>query len=88
MPVGSYLDFAVTFDAGSLDPGDYDGTLDYVCSDTENPNGSLPVSLHVSQPVEQIPTLSEWGLILLGLLLLAAGTAAVIRRRSPTAVTK
>ena len=30
---------------------------------------------------EAIPTLSEWGLILLALLLLAAGTIAIIRRR-------
>jgi hypothetical protein len=30
----------------------------------------------------EIPTLSEWGMIILGLLLLAAGTMAVVRRRS------
>lgn len=30
-----------------------------------------------------IPTLTEWGMIILGLLLLAAGTAAVIRKRKP-----
>ena len=30
---------------------------------------------------EEIPTLSEWGMIVLALLLLAAGTVAVIRRR-------
>ena len=33
-------------------------------------------------PAEPIPTLSEWGLIILGLLLLALMTAIVIRRRS------
>lgn len=32
-------------------------------------------------PPEPIPTLSEWGMILLSLLLLAFGTVAVIRRR-------
>ena len=30
---------------------------------------------------EDIPTLTEWGMIILGLLLLAAGTVAVVRRR-------
>ena len=30
---------------------------------------------------EEIPTLSEWGMLILGLLLLAIGTIAVIRRR-------
>ncbi len=30
---------------------------------------------------QDIPTLSEWGMIILGLLLLAAGTTAVIRKR-------
>jgi hypothetical protein len=29
----------------------------------------------------EIPTLSEWGMIILGLLLLGAGTIAVVRRR-------
>jgi hypothetical protein len=29
----------------------------------------------------EIPTLSEWGMVILGLLLLAAGTVAVVRRR-------
>ncbi len=29
----------------------------------------------------EIPTLSEWGMVILGLLLLAAGTMAVVRRR-------
>jgi glucose/arabinose dehydrogenase len=32
---------------------------------------------------QTIPTLSEWGMIILALLLLAFGTAAVIRRRKP-----
>ncbi len=31
--------------------------------------------------VEDIPTLTEWGMILLGLLLLTAGTIAIVRRR-------
>jgi len=35
---------------------------------------------------EEIPTLSEWGMILLALLLLTAGTVAVIRRRRAVTV--
>jgi hypothetical protein len=33
------------------------------------------------EPDEQIPTLNEWGMILLAFLLLAGGTIAIIRRR-------
>lgn len=33
-------------------------------------------------PAEEIPTLSEWGMLILALLLIAAGTAAIIRKRS------
>lgn len=40
------------------------------------------------QPIEtSIPTLSEWGMLILGLLLLAAGTASVVRRKK-TAISK
>ena len=35
---------------------------------------------------EEVPTLSEWGMIVLGLLLLASGTVAVVRRRKVNAV--
>ncbi|UCE67849.1 MAG: IPTL-CTERM sorting domain-containing protein [Candidatus Zixiibacteriota bacterium] len=41
-----------------------------------------------SGPPEPIPTLNEWGMLIMGLLLLAAGTAAVVRRRKTAAVTK
>jgi len=37
--------------------------------------------LRLAPELQEIPTLSEWGMIILGLLLLAAGTIAVIRRR-------
>ncbi len=33
-------------------------------------------------PQEEVPTLSEWGMIIMALLLLAFGTVAVVRRRS------
>jgi len=36
--------------------------------------------------VVPIPTLSEWGMLILGLLLLAVGTVAVVRRRIASAV--
>lgn len=35
--------------------------------------------------IANIPTLSEWGMLILSLLLLAAGTIAVVRRRESTA---
>lgn len=50
-----------------------------------SPSGGSHVSnlvtaeLHIIS--EDIPTLSEWGMIILALLLLAAGTIAVVRRR-------
>lgn len=51
----------------------------------EPPNFDQSLSLSFvitgEPPEEEIPTLSEWGLIILALLLLAAGTIAVVRRR-------
>lgn len=40
--------------------------------------------LYVTTTQQDIPTLSEWGMLLMGLLLLAAGTIAVVRRRKLT----
>jgi hypothetical protein len=40
-----------------------------------------PQSTETTLPDTPVPTLSEWGMIIMGLLLLAAGTIAVIRRR-------
>jgi hypothetical protein len=40
----------------------------------------------VAPNAADIPTLSEWGMIILGLLLLALGTVAIIRRRQAAAV--
>jgi len=50
-------------------------------NDPENLSIDLPVSLLVTDPGQEIPTLSEWGMIIMALLLLTAGTIAVIRRR-------
>jgi len=74
----SALDFPVTIDASGLAPGDHSGAIDYSCNDPENPTGAIPVSLTVRQ-VQQIPTLSEWGMIILVLLMLSAGTVTLIR---------
>ena len=41
-------------------------------------------AVKISGDSEPIPTLSDWGLLILALLLLAAGTVAVVRRRKAT----
>lgn len=41
-----------------------------------------PQSTETTLPDTEVPTLSEWGMIIMTLLLLATGTIAVIRRRS------
>jgi hypothetical protein len=48
---------------------------------TDGGNTLLDVEME-PLPQEEVPTLSEWGMIILALLLIALGTAAVIRRRS------
>lgn len=40
------------------------------------------IELTFQQEQTEIPTLSEWGMLIFGLLLLAAGTIAVIRRKN------
>jgi len=71
----------ITFDATLMTPGTYIGTVTVDSNDPENLSIDLPVSLLVTDPAQEIPTLSEWGMIIMALLLLAAGTIAVIRRR-------
>ena len=48
----------------------------------QDPDGTIADmgALYYHQFPEEIPTLSEWGMIILGLLLLATGTIAIIRR--------
>lgn len=46
------------------------------------PCGSLYYFTVTCGEQNEVPTLSEWGMLILGLLLLAAGTVAVVRRRS------
>jgi hypothetical protein len=42
---------------------------------------SMDLAFVITGPEEDIPTLNEWGMLILGLLLLTAGTIAVVRRR-------
>ncbi|UCE66793.1 MAG: IPTL-CTERM sorting domain-containing protein [Candidatus Zixiibacteriota bacterium] len=54
-----------------------DGWIEHECVQT-----SLDLAFVItSQEEEDIPTLNEWGMLILALLLLAAGTIAVVRRR-------
>jgi hypothetical protein len=41
----------------------------------------LDLAFVITGPEEDIPTLNEWGMLILALLLLTAGTIAVIRKR-------
>lgn len=53
-----------------------DGWIEHECVTT-----SLDLAFVITGPEEDIPTLNEWGMLILALLLLAAGTIAVVRRR-------
>jgi hypothetical protein len=58
----------------------YDETVPGVAV-TDGGNTLLDVEME-PLPQGEVPTLSEWGMIIMALLLIAVGTAAVIRRRS------
>lgn len=45
------------------------------------PNETTKVCIIMRAVAQDIPTLSEWGMIILGLMVLAVGTVAVMRRR-------
>jgi len=53
-----------------------DGWIEHECVST-----SLDLAFVITGPEEDIPTLNEWGMLILALLLLAAGTIAIIRKR-------
>jgi len=57
------------------------GTITHECVGT-----SLDLAFVITGGADQIPTLNEWGMIILGLLILLAGSIALVRRRK--AVTK
>ena len=59
------------FEASDL----YDGSV------VEAGIDAVVVKAFECEPMTDVPTLSEWGMIILGLFLLTAGTIAVIRRR-------
>ncbi len=77
-------DGGIEWDSGILNPGDSfshtfnaAGSFDYICAvHPTMMTGNVTV-----EPAASIPTLSEWGMIMLSLLLVLGGTFGVIRRR-------
>lgn len=70
------------WDSGILNPGNsfsftFNGAGDYQyhCAIHTTMTGTITVN------PSNVPTLSEWGMILMGLLLIGAGTIAVIRKK-------
>lgn len=58
------------------------GIIEHECLPSGGPGQSLDLAFVITGgPETDIPTLNEWGMIILGLLLLTAGTIAVVRRR-------
>jgi hypothetical protein len=53
-----------------------DGWIEHECVTT-----SLDLAFVITGPEEDIPTLNEWGMLILALLLLTVGTIAIIRKR-------
>jgi plastocyanin len=81
-------DGGVEWDSGTLAPGESfshtfttEGSYDYLCTIHPSMTGNITV-----EPLGNVPTLSEWGMILLSLMLIGTGTVAVIRRRRVAAV--
>ena len=77
----------------SLETGIYDisfshpGYRDMIITSVIVTPGDI-ITLDVVMESQPIPTLSEWGLIIMALLLLATGTVAVIHRRGTSTVHK
>lgn len=75
------FDATVTFDTRTLYEGIYTGNINLASNDPLNPSIDIPVTLHVSSQPPPIPTLSQWGIIILALVLLALGTISIVRRQ-------
>ncbi len=69
---------ACGFDCGPCEPICGDGA----CSESEN-ECNCPSDCGTECVVSPVPTVSEWGLIVMTLLLLTAGTIVFGRRRRP-----
>ena len=76
-------DGGIEWDSGAFGPGQSfshtfttAGDYAYLCTIHPSMTGNITV-----EPGANVPTLSEWGMILMGLLIVGAGTVAVIRRR-------
>ncbi len=83
-PVSGLLEFVASYDTYGGYPSGYNGAWgvypflgDQKILISDIPSGLFIVALNLNA----IPTLSEWGMIVLALLLLALGTVAVIRNR-------
>lgn len=76
-----------TFDNSSYpNSNSYGGSPTLVAVTQISENGDPMTADLLVAGVEGIPTLSEWGLIILALLLMATGTATVVRKRSAAGV--
>jgi len=76
-------DGGIEWDSGVIAPGgsfsltfNTAGSYDYLCTIHTAMTGNVTV-----EPAGNVPTLSEWGMIMLSLLLVLGGTFGVIRRR-------
>lgn len=86
----STSDDGSTWDSGIIPPGESfshtftaAGTYPYHCTIHLSMTGTITVN-----PADNVPTLSEWGMMIMSLLLIVVGTIAVIRRRSQPATEK
>jgi hypothetical protein len=59
----------------------FDGELTHQCLPRDPQGEPLDLAFVINGHGEDIPTLNEWGMIILGLLIVTIGTIAVVRRR-------
>ncbi len=83
-PATGQLDFVASYDTYSEYPSGYNGAWgvypflgDQKILISDLQSGLFIVALSLTP----VPTLSEWGILILGLLMLAVGTVAVVRRK-------